>query len=256
MNEHEEDALEARIDAAARAMRSDTTGRSSTAANTRARILSSQRAGAQRASWTMAAAAAVLLCVGVPTAWAWSTGRLSRWIEAATGGAPDHDAIAERRSVTQPAPQPELPEAPIEVPHPQPAPIEQGGMEPSPAVVPSIAAPQPNVGEDVTGERAPSDVARPPRRAIDPREERAYQTAHGLHFDARDPSGALGAWDQYLAEYPRGRYALEARYNRALCFVRLGRRDEAREALAPFAAGDHGAYRTREAAQLLQALGQ
>lgn len=86
-------------------------------------------------------------------------------------------------------------------------------------------------------------------------ERSLYEAAHAQHFEAHDTTGALTAWDAYLASYPSGRFAVEARYNRALTLVRLGRLDEAREALASFARGDHGAYREREARRLLDAIG-
>jgi RNA polymerase sigma-70 factor (ECF subfamily) len=81
-----------------------------------------------------------------------------------------------------------------------------------------------------------------------------YERAHRLHFHGDQPAAALAAWDAYLGHAPRGRFALEARYNRAIALARLGRRDEAVQALAPFAAGVHGTYRQRDAAQLLLAL--
>ena len=81
-----------------------------------------------------------------------------------------------------------------------------------------------------------------------------YEAAHEAHFVARDPARALVAWDAYLAKYPNGRFAPEAKYNRALSLLRLGRRDEGREALAPFADGVHGDYRRREAKKLRDAL--
>ncbi|MBN8615263.1 MAG: hypothetical protein J0L92_31995 [Deltaproteobacteria bacterium] len=87
---------------------------------------------------------------------------------------------------------------------------------------------------------------------VDPEERLAFQRADALHT-ARDAS-AITAWDAYLARYPDGRFAIEARYARALCLVRLGRRDEAREALAPFAEGRFGRYREREATALIEAL--
>jgi len=65
---------------------------------------------------------------------------------------------------------------------------------------------------------------------------------------------ALTAWDAYLAAAPRGQLAPEARYNRALSLVRLGRIAEARAALAPFANGPAGGYRRAEAAALLERL--
>jgi hypothetical protein len=57
-----------------------------------------------------------------------------------------------------------------------------------------------------------------------------------------------------LRAYPRGHYALEARYNRALTLVRLGRTEEASRALRPFAEGTSHGYRQAEASALLEAL--
>ncbi|MGH7438480.1 MAG: tetratricopeptide repeat protein, partial [Polyangiaceae bacterium] len=85
-------------------------------------------------------------------------------------------------------------------------------------------------------------------------DSRLYAVAHQAHFVARDPDVALRAWDAYLAAYPSGRFALEARFNRALTLVRLGRLDEARTALTPFASGEAGGYRQREARELLDAM--
>ena len=55
-----------------------------------------------------------------------------------------------------------------------------------------------------------------------------YERAHDLHFKRRDYTSALAAWDQYLTLAPSGSLALEARFHRGVCLVRLGRNDEAR----------------------------
>jgi hypothetical protein len=78
-----------------------------------------------------------------------------------------------------------------------------------------------------------------------------FADAQRAHFVARDPEAALRGWNAYLAAYPNGRFALEARYNRALTLVRLGRGAEARAALTPFAGGATGGYRQQEARALL-----
>jgi hypothetical protein len=67
---------------------------------------------------------------------------------------------------------------------------------------------------------------------------------------------ALAAWDAYLAAEPAGRFADEARYNRALVLVRLGRYRAAREALEPFARGGGGSadYRKHEAVEVIEQL--
>jgi hypothetical protein len=81
-----------------------------------------------------------------------------------------------------------------------------------------------------------------------------YREAHRAHFDRNDCRAAVVGWERYLAEAPRGRFTLEARYNRALCLVRIGRHREAAAALAPFAEGAFGDYRRADARALLDAL--
>lgn len=82
----------------------------------------------------------------------------------------------------------------------------------------------------------------------------AYARAHAAHFHGRDPRGALAAWDEYLRLYPAGDLAIEARYNRAICLVKMGAKARAVAALRPFAAGEHGSYRRDEARALLERL--
>jgi len=86
-----------------------------------------------------------------------------------------------------------------------------------------------------------------------------YAQAHALHFHGQDPARALAAWDRYLAAASqdiRSGLVLEARYNRAICLFRLGQREEARQALQPFADGRWGAYRQEDAQTLLGELGR
>jgi hypothetical protein len=82
-------------------------------------------------------------------------------------------------------------------------------------------------------------------------ESAAYGRAHRAHFLEDAPGRALAAWDEYLAAYPAGVFAPEARYNRALCLVRLGRFGAAEYALRPFASDARDGYRRAEARLLL-----
>jgi hypothetical protein len=79
----------------------------------------------------------------------------------------------------------------------------------------------------------------------------AYGRAHRAHFDESAPERALAAWDDYLRRYPRGAFEPEARFNRAICLVRLRRFAQAERALRSFADGRLGGYRRAEAEQLL-----
>jgi TolA-binding protein len=76
----------------------------------------------------------------------------------------------------------------------------------------------------------------------------AYRVAYDAHFHGASPEAAVAAWDAYLAAYPDGKLATDARYNRAIMLVKLKRFGEAAEALRPLAS-------TRDdAARLLNAL--
>lgn len=82
-----------------------------------------------------------------------------------------------------------------------------------------------------------------------------YNKAHQLHFRERRYNDALFAWEEYLGLTPTPTFALEARYNRALCLLRLGHFEEARAALVPFAEGRYiNGYRRDEATRFIQAL--
>jgi hypothetical protein len=91
---------------------------------------------------------------------------------------------------------------------------------------------------------------------VAPPVETLYRAAHDLHFHGGNPVLTLRAWDAYLAAEPNGRFSVDARYNRALTLIRLGRYAEARAALMPFARGavEPAGYRQREAGQLVERL--
>lgn len=82
-----------------------------------------------------------------------------------------------------------------------------------------------------------------------------YAEAHAAHFVRQDWGAALTAWDRYLAQASGSQLLPEARYNRAIALVKLGRNAEARAALLPFAQHAYGSYRAKEASVLLFQLG-
>lgn len=81
----------------------------------------------------------------------------------------------------------------------------------------------------------------------------AYQRAHVLHFRGAPPKAALAAWDAYLAAFPGGTFALEARLNRAVCLARLGNERGAKRALGEIA-GNEDAHGRARANTLLEAI--
>jgi hypothetical protein len=127
----------------------------------------------------------------------------------------------------------------------------------SPPVVSVDALPVATAPPSAPGVRPDASPVRrtfPSARAPAAETDDLYAAAHRAHFVDLDPAAALSAWDAYLRAAPTGALAPEARYNRALCLVRLGRRDDAIAALQPFASGSFGGYRQREAADLVEAL--
>ncbi len=167
--------------------------------------------------------------------------------------------------------------APVPAVEPAPTAAEPAVEEPTVAepVAPSEPAPQPLVERPkhvkarqhvaVTPEPAPVvEPAAPAEEPAPPAEEPApvastdlakYKAAHKAHFQDRDFALALRNWEAYLRQFPSGTFAVEARYNRAICLLRLARNDEARRALTPFSRGEIGAgYRQAEATKLLEAL--
>jgi hypothetical protein len=149
-------------------------------------------------------------------AWALTSGRVRRWI-APAAQAPTALPEVSEPIATRPAPHVAVT---------------------APEVVPAVPELAPHVE---------------PRRIVD-ESEKLYRAAHELHFHGDDVAAALAAWDAYLAASPHGAFAVEARYNRAVCLVRLDRLAEARTALAPFAAGEvaPAGYRRDEAARLIE----
>jgi hypothetical protein len=174
-------------------------------------------------------------------AWAGVTGRLPRWLVGHPHAAPH---ATEPVIVAPRVPERATVEEPVLVPSSQP-------------VVPSTAVPVPTPSLPTASvPRARPEAAPEAAAAHEPPDlDALYEAAHRAHFTRRDPAAALAGWDRYLeAAGPRGRMAPEARYNRATALIRLGRNDEARAALEPFARGEYGGYRQNDALRLLESL--
>ena len=210
---------------------------------TRLRVMRSLEARARgRHRLVGFATTAAILLVGT-VSWALATGQVS----ALWNPAPE----------VQIAPPPPAPPAP-------PAPPRH--HRPAVAVTPRPEAPPPEVAPPEVAQPAPAPPAPAPHPVVAPPlapraptaapVEVLYRKAHELHFHGGDPAAALAAWDGYLAAEPDGRFSVEARYNRALVLIRLGRYAEARAALEPFARGEATpeGYRQAEAEQLVERL--
>jgi hypothetical protein len=230
------------LEDAVRALREAADGAHPDAQRTRARLLASVRRDTHRSRRSVFAVLALAATLVGSTAWgAWS-GRLPRWIEIVTG-----------RPSPGPSPAANPPSPPGAVEGPVQPPPETALVAPLSSDPASLdgGAPAPPV-PFVASHRAAGRSATPAPAVDD--EQALYATAHRAHFVDRNPVMALQGWDRYLAAYPDGHFAPEAHYNRAISLARLGRRAEARAALAPFAEGTYGGYRQSEARALRDAL--
>lgn len=209
---------------------------------TRARVMASLHQGKVKRRTRLAFVLPLAACLAAGTAWGAATGRLPAMFHA-IGQAVSYTAKA---PPLQPAPRvtPPLSEkapAPSDAAAPPPEPAR---LEPSKPVEPA----PPKLVVVTSAKPAPSSSA-----SFKDTDGDLYRLAHEAHFSAHDYARALSGWDAYLRAAPGGRLSTEARYNRAICLLRLGRDAEARLALEPFASGKMG-YRQNEARQLLSEL--
>jgi hypothetical protein len=173
---------------------------------------------------------------------------------ASAGGGSTWQSVAAAIGIGEspPAEPPKLVRAPLRHASRRVVPAEAPATAPSiepetPAADKAPPAPRPSASRALAIAQAPEPAPPDPTLPL-------YREAHRLHFAGGSPSAALAAWDRYLAAAPGGRFAVEARYNRAICLVRLGRRDEAKRELEPFANGTFGAYRQASARSLVESL--
>jgi hypothetical protein len=212
---------------------------------TRLRVQRSLESGARTQHRLAGLLAAAGILFGGTVSWALATGKIgAMW-------SPSPAPVIQPVDDT-PAPKPR-PARPTEPAKPVITATPAPTVLPMPEV-PAIAA----MPEPPPPETRPAPKPRPARaRAIEPAPgEALYRRAHDLHFHGGDPGLAVAAWDAYLAAEPAGRFAVDARYNRALMLIRLRRYAEARAALAPFAQGEvePTGYHQAEAEQLIERL--
>ena len=258
---------------AAQALREAHSGERAASGFTRARIMNTLHRERRRRilRWAVFSPLVSVLLVG--SAWAQSTGNwpvIWRAVSSVFSAVPEPSSPGpaprpRERGARAPSPvESSPPEPALEPPLPEPnAPEPHAPAAASPPEQERASAPdrprRPSRPPRSRPARSlPDDVERkPPTEPLAPaaaRELASFRVAHDLHFRGDRPREAIAAYDAYLREYPRGRFVPEARYNAALDRIKLGERAAAREALAPFAAGDYGGYRQKEAGELIDAL--
>ncbi len=252
------------------ALRDEYDGASATPEVTRARVI---RALAERRprrkKWLVVGFPAFVL-LGGSTAWAAATGKLDRIVAQAievmpwqTGpSAPPAASVALRHSPTgrssaaSPVPDEAADEgaADAEIAPAHPTPLPAALAMPSAPRQPRAAQIPPG---DTTREAAPTPASERPETSLPLEDHTALLTFRGAHraqFSEGNCARAVTQYEAYLGLAPDGPFAMEARYNRGVCLVKLGRPVEARSALTPFAQGAYGDYRRSQSAQLLNAL--
>lgn len=250
------------LDMAIAALRDDACNGVDDGEATRRRVMASMGTRSRGRKWRVGFAVLAFALSTATLSWAASTGKLDAVLERVGIPASGSQTPTKTRAPTRslPAPLPQLGSQPRLTPNvqSQPQPLPQPLPQPQPQAIP---APRPRSGvrtarpidRALPGEHAPVSAASAPP-AVDP-DLLAYRRAHEQHFRGGDAAQALAAWDAYLAAYPTGRFATEARYNRAIAMVKLGRQAEAKAELLPFARGDvEGGYRQHEAKALVDAL--
>jgi TolA-binding protein len=175
-------------------------------------------------------------------------------------GEPRHDTKRSGHELAQPssarAPAPALPR--LSAPPVSEAVRVIAKVDPAQPIASAASPTMPPAGRRLTRPRSVAKAdpvpAPSPRPKLSPEQQQGlYVTAHRLHFRG-SPQVALQAWDAYLASEPQGAPALEARYNRGVVLLRLGRNADARQALEPFARGSYGTLHQADALQLLARL--
>jgi len=254
---------------AARALREETVGDDASARFTRSRIMASvhDERVKRRTRWAFLAPIAATFIAA--SAYGAATGKTRAVVQSITHAlgfqrneaAPPAQQPAARRRTAEPhvasTPAPAPPPAPP-APSTTAAVVESASPDAVTSAVDSTSSSEPKPQrsrgvEGIAAAAAPRSLPDAGASAADPTFE-LYRVAHRAHFVERDYDRALGAWDAYLKASPNGALAPEARYNRALCLVRLHRSEEARVALKPFAEGRYGTYRREDAQKLLDAL--
>lgn len=206
--------------------------------------------------WWLPAAAALLVSVAsahqVRSGVSWVAQRVSVWVSP-----PPDETVAQERVRTNREPE-RATRVPTQLPSrdaesEQTVPSVPARLE-TPEVEPRIVRAQPRAQRSQPQSSGSQGELEPLAPNSAPSDLQLYRAAHEAHFVRGDFAAALLAWDKYLQFTHKGQFVPEARFNRALALVRLGRTQLAIEALEPFAQGAYGNYRSEEARALLRKL--
>lgn len=229
-----------------RALADEHDGATAAPGATRARVVRTLAERKPRRRKWLSLGIPALALLGGSTAWAAATGHLPRAMERVVsvliGDVQEveemHAPPAVKKSGKWMAPPP-APETP--------APASEELEEP-------VAEEVAKVEEPLVPSAPPKGTKKPELPAEDHTDLFTYQAAHRAHFQEGDCNAATLGYRKYLREQPGGTFALEAKYNLAVCLIRQGQNQEAKRLLEPFARGAYGNYRKEKAQELIDAL--
>lgn len=239
---------ESSLSAALAAYATATAGERLDARLVRARILQSRaprRRSRRRFSFVLPLAAAFVASAAMAASHPGIRSAVVTQLEAMLSGTPALPSPSPPSAPRRVPPATVAPLAPVSVSSP---PISNDSASPIAVDDLPLAPPSTTVSSKELGLPVPSRAAPEDPQLV------AYRAAHRTHHDSGDARAALSAWDRYLDEFPAGSFADDARFNRALCLIRLGQLVAARAALSSFANAPAGSYRQAEAASLLHGL--
>lgn len=245
---------------ASRSLRDETEPKPEDLHRLRARVMEGVRVQKRRRSRLWTAVFPIAAVLVATTAWAAGTGRLGAAMRGLRALFVPSEPVA-----TAPV-LPIVKSAPPVAPTPQPSEpqVEASAVNAPASVEPPVVLPPASAPVVIASAPKPSSTASAVNEPPPPVQEiedagsvdlSLYKHAHKLHFVDKDHAAALVAWDDYLARSPGGAFVAEAKYNRAICLVKLGRKAEAKAALQPFADGNvAGGYHKDDARKLIEAL--
>ncbi len=241
-----------------RALREETSGPAPDAEETLDRVLVSVHVRQRRRFWLVKPWLPIAAVLVGTSAWAAASGRLDSIWPAADDPPPPAAVVVE---VTSPAPSGRAPFTNAPFTSVQgPSAEASATVTPSAEAAPSAtSAPAPlRVRASASSTAVAPSSAAPARNTL-AQDKADFEAAYRLHAatkagDVAKAQAAVAAWNQYLATHPNGRFVPEAKYARAVALARAGLRNEAREALRPFADGEPGSYRRDDALEVMQAI--
>jgi hypothetical protein len=234
-----------------RALREETSGAAPDAEETLDRVLVSVHVRQRRRFWLVKPWLPIAAVLVGTSAWAAASGRLDSIWPAADDPPPPAAVVA---ATAQPSERAPFTSAPFT--SAQASATVAPSAEAAPSATAAPAPPRVHASASSTAV-APSSAA--PARNTLAQDKADFEAAYRLHAatkagDVAKAQAAVAAWNQYLATHPNGRFVPEAKYARAVALARAGLRNEAREALRPFADGEPGSYRRDDALEVMQAI--